>query len=199
MTGLRINKRILILCEGATEYIYAKSLQMELPRNLQRSIAIEIFYQTQNDPKSLVQEARRKTKVAVKERNSYDMVWLFFDNDNWPQLVEALDMAEKDGFRIAYTSICIEHWFILHFENCGRAFNDCEEASRYLRRLWPQYHKTKINAYKELKNQLATAIERANTLNRNQSQEIPVAQRNPYFTVQELVQFFETLKQDNEN
>lgn len=198
MAKLRINKRILILCEGATEYIYAKSLQMELPRELQRSVAIEIFYQTQNDPKSLVQEAHKRERNANKERNAYDIVWLFFDNDNWPQLGEAFALINKYGFRIAYTSICIEHWFILHFEHCGRAFNNGEEVIRHLNRLWPQYHKTKINAFAALKDRLATAIERANLINRTQgNSEAPVHERNPYFTVQDLVSFFEELNQTN--
>jgi hypothetical protein len=199
MTKLRVNKRILILCEGATEYIYAKSLQMELPRELQRSVAIEIFYQTQNDPKSLVQEAHKRARNAIKERNAYDAVWLFFDNDRWPQLNEAFDLIHKYSFRIAYTSICLEHWFILHFEHTGRAFNDGEEAMRYLNRLWPAYHKTKVNAYTVLKDRLATAIERAELINRNQDHEgLAIHEHNPYFTVQDLIRFFDELKNIDE-
>jgi len=194
MTRLRVNKRILILCEGMTEYIYARSLQMELPRDLQRSVSIEVFYQNQHDPKSLALEARKRVRSAVKERNAYDTVWLFFDNDRWPQLKEAFDLIAKDHFRIAYTAICIEHWFILHFENCGRAFNNADEALKYLNRLWPAYHKTRTNAYRELKIQLATAIERANVINRNQDNGILLHERNPYFSVHELIDFFEELK-----
>lgn len=63
------NKRILILCEGVTEYLYAKSLQSDLPRNLQRSISIEIDYNSRNDPKSLAEEARKRKRKARKERN----------------------------------------------------------------------------------------------------------------------------------
>jgi hypothetical protein len=195
MATLRINKRILILCEGATEYIYAKSLQMELPRDLQRSVAIEIFYQTQNDPKSLVQEAHRRERNAIKERNAYDTIWLFFDNDNWPQLGEAFTLIYKYGYRIAYTSICIEHWFILHFEHTGRSFNNGEEAVRYLNRLWPQYHKTKVNAFAVLKDRLEAAIERANIINQNQEAGVAIHERNPYFTLQELISFFKQLKE----
>jgi len=195
MTRLRVNKRILILCEGMTEYIYARSLQMELPRDLQRSVSIEIFYQNQNDPKSLALEARKRVRSGIKERNAYDTVWLFFDNDRWPQLNEAFEIINRDGFRIAYTAICIEHWFILHFENCGRAFQNADEAAKYLARLWPSYHKTRTNAYRELKEQLAVAIERAILINRNQQVDLAVHDRNPYFSVQELINFFEELKQ----
>lgn len=192
----RLNKRILILCEGMTEYIYARSLQMELPRTLQRSVSVEIFYPDQNDPKSLAMEARRRVNEANRERNPFDHVWLFFDHDNWPQLADAFRIIDREGYQIAYTSICIEHWFILHFEHCGRAFRTGEEALRYLNRLWPEYHKTRTNAYKELKERLELAIDRANMLNRNGQVDLPTAERNPYFTVQALIGFFNKLKQE---
>ena len=194
MTKLRLNERILILCEGATEYLYAKSLQMELPRNLQRSVSIEIYFQSQNDPKSLVSEARRRERAAQSERNPYDTIWVFFDNDRWPQLAQAFELIERFGYRAAYSSMCIEHWFILHFEQCGRAFANGEEATRYLKALWPAYHKTKVNAYYELRAQLQDAISRAIMVNQHQDNELPIHRRNPYFTVQELVDFFEQLK-----
>jgi len=193
----RLNKRILILCEGMTEYIYARSLQMELPRALQRSVSVEIFYPDQNDPKSLAMEARRKVHEATRDRNPFDHVWLFFDHDNWPQLADAFRIIERERYNIAYTSICIEHWFILHFEHCGRAFRTGEEALRYLNRLWPEYHKTRTNAYKELKDRLELAIERANMLNRNGLVDLQPEERNPYFTLQALIGFFNELKQED--
>ena len=188
------NKRILILCEGVTEYLYAKSLQSELPRNLQRSISIEIDYNSRNDPKSLAEEARKRKRKARKERNSYDTVWLFFDHDNWPQLEAAFRIINTEGFCIAYSAMCIEHWFILHFENCGRSFQDGTEALRFLKTKWPEYHKTKLKHYEILKDDLGTAIDRANTLRRNVQTDLPKHQRNPYFTIDKLIDFFEEFK-----
>jgi len=141
-----------------TEYLYAKSLQMEVPRSLQRSISIEIFFQNPNDPRSLIQEAKRRERVAHKEHNAYDAIWLFFDNDRWPQLDEAFSLIQQYNYRIAYSCMCIEHWFILHFEQCGRAFVNGDEAAHYLKKLWPTYHKTKINPYRELKDRLQTPL-----------------------------------------
>jgi hypothetical protein len=185
------NKRILILCEGVTEYLYAKSLQSELPRNLQRSISIEIDHNSKNDPKSLAEEARKRKWKARKERNSYDSVWLFFDHDNWPQLEAAFKIINKEGFCIAYSAMCIEHWFILHFENCGRSFQDGTEALRFLKTKWPEYHKTKLKHYEILKDELGTAIDRAKTLRRNVQTDLPKHERNPYFTIDKLINFFD--------
>jgi hypothetical protein len=183
-------KRILILCEGITEYLYAKSLQSELPRELQRSISIEIDYNSKNDPKSLSIEARNRKKKAKKERNSYNTIWLFFDNDNWPQLEEAFRIIDSEEFYIAYSSICIEHWFILHFEDCGRSFRNSGEALSHLKLKWPEYHKTKFKHYDELKNNLEAAISRAKILRNNIQIDLPLHQQNPYFTIDKLIDFF---------
>lgn len=190
----RPNKRILILCEGVTEYLYAKSLQSELPRNLQRSISIDIDYNSKNDPKSLAEEARKRKRKARKERNSYDSVWLFFDHDSWPQLEAAFRIVNTEGFCIAYSAMCIEHWFILHFENCGRSFQDSTETLRFLKTKWPGYHKTKLKHYEILKDDLDAAIERAKTLRTNVQTNLPKHQRNPYFTIDKLIDFFNDLK-----
>lgn len=142
------NKRILILCEGFTEELYAKSLKSELPRNLQRSITIDINRNPKNDPKSLAEEARKRKRTARRERNSYDSIWLFFDNDNKTNELEAaFRIIDSEKFCMAYSSMCIEHWFILHFENCGKSFQDGSEALRFLKVKWREYHKTKLKHY----------------------------------------------------
>jgi hypothetical protein len=196
MSKGKVNKRILILCEGVTEYLYAKSLQMELPRSLQRSISVEIYHQTQNDPKSLLSEAKRRVKTAKKEGNSYDQIWLFFDNDNWPQLAEVFNHLNKEQFQFAYSSLCFEHWVILHFENCGKAFSSGEETIKHLKRYWPEYHKTKSNIYKELRDKLGVAIERAKSICKNSCPGDALHKKNPYFTVQLLINYFDELKKE---
>lgn len=194
------NKRILILCEGVTEYLYAKSLQSELPRSLQRSVSIEIDNNAKNnDPRSLADEARRRKRKAIKEKKPFefdlfDFIWLFFDHDNWPQLEDAFQIIESENFCIAYSSICMEHWFILHFEDCGKSFQSGAEALHRLKLLWPSYHKTKLKHYELLKTQLSTAKVRAKTLRKTVQTEIPKYQRNPYFTIDKLIDFFSELK-----
>jgi len=191
---VKVNKRILILCEGLTEYIYAKAMQMELPRALQRSVSIEIDYSSQNDPLSLAKEATKRAQKARKEHNAYDTVWLFFDHDNNPRLQAAFDVVSAHGFEIAYTAICFEHWLVLHYENCGRAFQNADEATKYLKKFWPDYHKTKSKAFLELRDKLDVAMERAEVFMRNQDAYIALHVRNPHFTIPALVRYFDGLK-----
>lgn len=185
----------MILCEGFTEELYAKSLKSELPRNLQRSITIDINRNPKNDPKSLAEEARKRKRTARRERNSYDSIWLFFDNDNKTNELEAaFRIIDSEKFCMAYSSMCIEHWFILHIENCGRSFQDGSEALRFLKVKWPEYHKTKLKHYEILKDKLDTAIDRAKRLRRNVQTDLPKHQRNPYFTIDKLIDFFDEFK-----
>jgi len=157
-------------------------------------MAIEIGFNPKNDPKSLAIEAQKRKNKAKKERNPYDSIWLFFDNDNWPQLEAAFQVIDAEGFHIAYSSMCMEHWFLLHFENCGKSFKNAEEALKRLKNKWPGYHKTKLKHYELLKNDLNTALERVKTLRSNVQTELPRHKRNPYFTMDLLIDFFRELE-----
>lgn len=190
----RINKRVLLLCKGFNEYTYAKGLRMELPRSLQRDISIEIFHQVKNDPKGLVAEAKKKVAAARKDRNPFDVVWLFFDNDISDQLSEVFMMIKREKFELAYSSMYFEQWLILHFEECDRTFAKREEAIFYLQNLWPEYSRTRTNVYKDLNGRLEIAIKRAEVINGNQNMELSMCTRNPYFTIKSLIDFFRELE-----
>lgn len=193
MSLRRPNRRILILCEGVTEKLYATSLRAELDRKLQRSVSVEVTQGDQQNPLDLVREAIAKKKKARKEKNPYDDIWIFFDHDNWPQLRDAFRLIETEEFKFSFTSLCMEHWFILHFEECGRAFQRGEDALSHLQRLWPRYHKTKLNHFTELKDKLQIATDRAIRMNRRQ-EENSVTERNPYCTIPDLISFFQSLE-----
>lgn len=187
------NKRILILCEGMTEEIYSKALRTAfLPRALQRTVSIDVVRHKKNDPMNLVAEAQQRVKVATRARMPYSDVWLFFDDDNSPHLSKVLKEIENNSFRLAFTSICIEYWFILHFEDCGRAFATGEDCGRYLQKLWTAYHKTKINHFVELGSYLENAIQHAE-LQEKRNAEISVLDAKPYTSVHKLVEFFRDL------
>ncbi|MFM8361808.1 MAG: hypothetical protein ACKOA4_03825, partial [Haliscomenobacter sp.] len=53
------------------------------------------------------------------------------------------------------------------------------------------YHKTKVNHFEKLKGKMPTAIKRTNIITeQTTADEIPLANRNPYFTIQNFIQFF---------
>lgn len=193
-------KYILIIPEGWCEYNYAQSLKSSLPRDKQRSISVEMPRPDyKNTAVQLLSKAVRLITKAKKDKNPYDAVWLFFDNDNQTELEHVFRKIESAGIKMAYSSISIEHWFILHLENIRTPYINSRQALRKIESLWEdrfnkEYHKTKVNHFKSLKDYLETAIQRAEQITtHSEEDDIPLAQRNPYFTVQELITFFRGL------
>ncbi len=125
-------KKILILCEGVTEQHYALALKATLGREKQREVDIEIVYNTNNDPLTLTQKATRRANDAKRAGVPYTKVWLFFDNDNSPKLKEVFAEIDKQNHSIAYSSISIEYWFILHYSYTSKEFTNAGEAIRHL-------------------------------------------------------------------
>jgi IS30 family transposase len=186
----------LIVCEGQTEYQFALSLKNTLSREQQRGIQIEISYSMNTSAEQVVNEARERVQQAKRDKNPYELVWLFFDHDNQPNLANAFTKIESYGFKTAYSAICIEHWFLLFFEDNRQAFRSSADVIRYLKqRYWPSYHKTKINHYDYLKNNLSIALERTKLIKQQLDDSQPIYQRNPYFTIDDYIDFFDSLRE----
>jgi hypothetical protein len=182
------------LCDGMTEYLYASSLKRELSRENQRGLQIEIDNHAGGNPLTMAMTAVNKKKIAIKEKTPFSAIWLFFDHDNSPKLADAFSIISKNDFNIAYSAICIEHWFVLHFEDCNKAFQTAKQALRHLQKNWPDYNKTKIKHYDHLKNRLPLAIKRAKAIRRNADKALAIERQNPYFTVDKLIAFFDDQK-----
>ena len=60
----RLQKRILILCEGTTEKIYLDSLKSTLSRQVQRGIEINIQQCRYSEPVKIIAEAKAKQLIA---------------------------------------------------------------------------------------------------------------------------------------
>lgn len=194
-----VYKRILILCEGQTDLQYAKALKQTLPRQVQRNIEIDIDSYKKKDPLNLAKEARRRKQKARTEKNAYDRIWLFFDNDNKPNLREAFNIIFTEDFSFSYSSICIEFWFLLHYKDTGRAFQNCHEVINQLEKYLPHYHKTKINHFEILSDNLGTAKNRAKRILTTYGNIVDYSTTNPYTSVDELIDFIEELKAKFQN
>jgi hypothetical protein len=146
----RLQKRILILCEGVTEKIYLDSLKSTLNRQAQRGIEINIQQSRYSEPIKIISEAKRKKLTAKQEKQPYDAIWLVFDDDNRSNMEKLYSQAQKEGLSIAYNSISIELWFILHFERTAKIFNSAAEAENHLRKYIKNYSKTSPDTFKIL-------------------------------------------------
>ncbi len=70
-------------------------------------------------------------KAGLDYLSTYDEVWCVFDKDGHPKQKEAFELVEKSqseekNINIAFSSRCIEYYFLLHFEYIYKAFNKSE-------------------------------------------------------------------------
>jgi hypothetical protein len=55
--------------------------------------------------------------LPKEEKEKYDKRWLVFDADGREDFDEGIKLARKKNFGVAFSNMCIEYWFLLHFYN----------------------------------------------------------------------------------
>lgn len=53
--------------------------------------------------------------MPKEEKEKYDKRWLVFDADGREDFDEGIKLARKKKFGVAFSNMCIEYWFLLHF------------------------------------------------------------------------------------
>lgn len=104
-------KSIAVYCEGQTEEVYFKEIKKTF--RIPNLNIIPICLNEQGNALTLSQEAvQRKMK-----QSEYDEYWLVIDKDDTPQntFEDAVDLAEQNGIKPAYSIQAFEIWLILHF------------------------------------------------------------------------------------
>ena len=152
--------RYLIVCEGEkTEPLYFKVLKTEVEKRFREIIDLKeinfndeliVLDGTGKNTESLVDytlNIRNKANIPYGDEN----VWCVFDKDSFTdeQFNNAIQKAEDNGIKVAWSNEAIELWFILHFEylNTGITRKD------YIKKLDVYFKKYNINNGKYEKNQ----------------------------------------------
>lgn len=109
--GVReIKQSFLIVCEGEkTEPDYFKAFRMT-------AATVKAVGQAMNTM-TLVSKAISIRDADKKRKKIYDQCWVVFDKDDFPakDFNQAIQFAEKNGFRVAYSNQAFEYWFLLHY------------------------------------------------------------------------------------
>ena len=96
-------QRFLIVCEGKkTEPLYFE--QFRAPGLVVKVEGIGM------NTISLVKEALR-----LRDEGNYDQVWCVFDKDDFEQFDDAIQLARREGMKVAYSNQAFELWYVLHF------------------------------------------------------------------------------------
>ena len=196
----RVGKYILVIPEGWCEYNYAQALRASLAKDKQRSIRLEMPKpNSENSPVQLLEKALVLLKKSKREKNPYDDIWIFLDNDGHPNLSEFFQKWRKTTIKISYSSLCIEHWFMIHMDDNRRSYQNANQVYQALNSLWQKrfnqpYDKRRMKHFDILRDFLPLAIERANSI-RQQAEfdKIPLEKSNPAFTVQDFISYFQNL------
>ncbi len=151
-----IRQRFLIVCEGEkTEPLYFDAFRAP-------TVAVKVLG-GERDPHRLVEKV-----IAYRERFSddFDQVWCVFDRDEVPaqRFNEALKLARRQGFRVAYSNPAFELWLLLHFEACSGALSRRDYGNRLGDYLERTYQKNDERLMTVLAPREGTAIDRAERL-----------------------------------
>jgi hypothetical protein len=190
------SKRFLIVCEGLnTEPCYFQSFPVQ-------TAEIKAFGLGRSKT-SLVESV-----IAFVKEETHDPdrdVWIVFDMDfnhlKDPSLQrndfnEAIRLAKKNGFHIAYSNDSFELWFLLHYQLLESALTRVEYYER-ISQLWGLSYerdgkgvKFCRSVYQRLledpNSSQASAIRHAERLHQHQTNSHP-AEQNPCTTVYQLV------------
>jgi hypothetical protein len=166
-------KAIVIFCEGErTEPDY-----FEAYRRIHRNPLVRIEIQAAAGvPLTMVRSAveYRRSKKRTK-RDSFaknDEVWVVFDRDEHPNVPEAIDMAEANGIKVAYSNPCFELWALLHYRE-HHAPDDRHQVQAHLCGCMARYdrHRRKDLDFGVMKDHTETAETRAERLVERRMQE----------------------------
>ena len=92
--------------------------------------------------------------LPPNKRLQYAEKWLMFDYDGHNDFRDAIKLARENGFNVAYSSMCIEYWFLLHFEtHDGTPIPMIEDSHSMAQIKRINYHIKKLN--KSLKTPVA--------------------------------------------
>lgn len=108
----KINKMILY-CEGRnTEPSYFELLK----KNNCKVVPVVVQGHGIGSCMEFVEEANKKYNCLSKiQRDKYSQKWLVYDCDGHEDFAVSIKKAREYGFRVAFSNMCIEYWFALHF------------------------------------------------------------------------------------
>jgi hypothetical protein len=170
--------RYAFIVEGECEFWYINMLK----RN-ERSLRVDLIPEIPQKKKLIDQFEK-----VIQSSEEYDKVFWLIDFDVIIKesretrkgvkkpiqlLKEYISVISKkySNVTVIINNPCIEFWILLHFEQTGKYFNSCENAITQLKKIFPQYEKTRKfytkqdnDIYLRLKTNLPKAIKNSKKL-----------------------------------
>jgi len=110
------------------------------------------------------------TKLLVKETINIqkdiqaDSVWCVFDYDDQKDFDDAVRLARKEDFQVAYSIECFELWYLLHYAYIDGQIKRTQYADMLTTYMDEKYRKKDAKMYQKLIGRQKTAIKHAQKL-----------------------------------
>ncbi|WP_445457151.1 RloB family protein [Flavobacterium sp. HNIBRBA15423] len=196
-----INKRGLILCEGETEENYFTGLiTQEKYRRKFASIDVDIYKPKNHSPLGLVNKAKDLIKIAKRDKNKYDFVWVVFDKDGHANMADAFEIARNSNpeIKIAFTIPCFEFFVLLHFEKKSKSYTKCDEIiSRIKKENYITDYEKACNIFELLLPNMEQGLENSKWISDKFTEEIEAGEKtynlSVYSNIHELIYYLYSL------
>ena len=115
----------LIVSEGEkTEPLYFDGLADHINQKYGKGIDVEKpIIDTQGEGKCTVSLVNATERIVSRASIIYSQVWVVFDKDDFEDFDEAIALAEKKGYRVAWSNQSFEYWIYLHFYRSDSALH----------------------------------------------------------------------------
>jgi len=198
---LKLDSRILIICEGQSECQYFITFKKTLRDKYKlKGMEVEIYQPKYYNPIGLLKEAKKKIREAKADKLPYDKVWIVFDKDQHQNInkVIAESSAYKQKIEIGLSIISFEIWILLHFEKTKKPFHSCEELVKYLETHCIRGYKKTMNFNTIINNNIEVALENANWLEQQNNVDlnngVNVTDLSIYTNINKLIEYLISLK-----
>ena len=108
----------LIITEGeSTEPSYFNGLRSLILEKVGGNVEVINIPQidirgTGRSTSKLIQEVE---KIVNKAKIIYQNIWVVFDKDDFTDFDDAIELAQKNGYSVAWSNQSFEYWLFLHF------------------------------------------------------------------------------------
>jgi hypothetical protein len=149
----------------------------------------ETAFEIEEEHKAVPVRYVREAQLRILESN-YDEGWAVYDLDGHPRQAAAHNLSLTEPIiKIAFSSIAVEHWLLLHFTKDNTAYS--KSADIPVHQFIAGYNKDtkgKINIYEHLRPHLDVALENAAWLRTiNAGKSTPFYTINPYVDTDLLI------------
>ncbi len=188
-------RSFLIFCEGKkTEVNYLKSYIHSLKLN-SKLARVEPLFINKTNPWGIVNEACAQKKKIEKDAPKGCEFWVAFDKDTHAKLPESFKKAKDNGLKVAFSSICFELWFLLHYVTNPAHAVDCTAHNTALKQYVTDYEKKSDCMYEILCDKTDDA--KRNAIRIRNMGNGPIYNRYPYTDVDKLLEAIDKFKEDH--